>query len=115
MNMHPHAWPLYNITSLIGIKFTGEGVYFKPTLPKEEYKFSSPLIDFEKSSDGYTGKYYPKNNGTWKITIELESAEIKLYNKIEINGKKEKVTIDGNKIIFTGVSSTDTPLRWILT
>ena len=115
MNMHGHAWPLYNITSLIGIRFTGEGVNFKPTLPKEKYKFSSPLIDFEKFSVGYTGKYSPKNAGTWKITIELDSAEIKLYNKIEINGKKEKVTTDGNNIIFTGDSSTDEPLKWILT
>jgi hypothetical protein len=115
MNMHGHAWPLYNITSLIGIRFTGEGVNFKPTLPKEKYKFSSPLIDFEKFSEGYTGKYSPKNAGTWKITIELDSAEIKLYNKIEINGKKEKVTTEGNNIIFTGDSSTDEPLKWILT
>lgn len=115
MNMHPHAWPLYNITSLIGIKFTEEGVYFKPTLPKEEYKFSSPLIDFEKSSEGYTGKYQPKNGGTWKITLELDDTEVKLYSKIEINGKEEKFTTDGNKINFTGKSSADTPLRWILT
>jgi hypothetical protein len=115
MNMHPHAWPLYNITSLIGIRFTGEGVYFKPTLPKDEYKFSSPLIDFEKSSAGYKGKYSPKNAGTWKMTIELDSAEVKQYSTIEINGKEEKITADGNKIIFTGEGSAEIPLRWILT
>jgi len=113
-NLHPHAWPLYCTTKLIGTKFTSEGVEFTPTLPKDEYKFSSPLFGFEKSKDGYSGWYYPKVAGTWKISLKLNKDETKLFSTIEINEKEEKITIEGDKIIWSGISAPDKPFRWEL-
>ena len=112
--MHPHAWPLYSVTKLIGIQFTKEGLELTPTLPKDEYKFSSPLLGFEKSKDGYSGWYSPKVAGTWKISLKLNKDELNLYNTIEINEKEEKITIEGDKIIWSGISAPDKPFQWEL-
>jgi hypothetical protein len=70
-NMHPHAWPLYDIIKLIGLEFTEEGFILAPSLPKDEYD-------------------------------------------LEINGKEVKIIREGQFIIFSGESSPDKPLRWIL-
>jgi hypothetical protein len=114
MNMHPHAWPIYNITHLIGINFTKEGIELSPKLPKEEYKFSSPLFGFEKTKKGYVGWYNPKREGTWKIKIKLTPEEIKNFKTLEINDKQEKLIIKEDTLIFQGISRFDEPLRWIL-
>jgi len=53
MNMHPHAWPLYSAAKLLGLEFHEAGVSFKPDLPMTEYEFTSPLLGFKKSRDGY--------------------------------------------------------------
>ncbi|MHA1728246.1 MAG: GH36-type glycosyl hydrolase domain-containing protein [Promethearchaeota archaeon] len=116
LNMHPHAWPLYNIINLIGIQFTGYGIIFKPLFPKDEYEFKSPLIGFKKSKSGYSGWYFPKigGGGNWKITLLLSEDEIKSISAIKINGKEEKPVIDGNKVEWAGESTPDQPLRWEL-
>ncbi len=114
MNMHPHAWPLYTITKLIGIKFTIEGVEITPTLPKEEYHFSSPLIGLEKSSESYSGWYAPKISGTWKMTLNLAENEAKLFKTLIVNGKEEPILREAGKIIFKGASKPDKPLQWSL-
>ena len=53
MHMHPHAWPLYSAAKLLGLEFHEAGVSFKPDLPMTEYEFTSPLLGFKKSRDGY--------------------------------------------------------------
>ena len=50
MDMHPHAWSIYAIPKLLGVKFTPEGVELSPCLPKEAYRFESPLLRLEKNS-----------------------------------------------------------------
>jgi hypothetical protein len=114
MNMHPHAWALYSITKLIGIEFSTQGVDFAPALPKESYRFLSPLIDFEKSADGYSGKYAPKTAGTWRITLKLDQKELQRISGAEINGTKEKVATEGDRIVIQGDCTLDKPLRWVL-
>jgi hypothetical protein len=112
MNMHSHAWPLYNTTHLIGMKVTIEGIEFSPKLPKNEYEFSSPLIGFKKSKNGYFGWYYPKSKGKWKIKIKLSHENIKNLKTLEINGEKENLLIKEDTITFEGISSPKKPLRW---
>ncbi|MHA1489752.1 MAG: GH36-type glycosyl hydrolase domain-containing protein [Promethearchaeota archaeon] len=112
MNLHPHAWPIYNTINLIGLKATKDGLEFAPSLPKDEYKFSSPLVGFEKSKEGYSGWYAPNSAGSWKIIVKLSNEEINRYNKIEINNKEETIVKDGNKIVFSGTSAPDEPLSW---
>jgi len=112
LNLHPHAWPLYNIGHLLGITFTEDGVEFAPTLPKEEYSFTSSLIGFEKKNNSYTGWYDPLRGGTWKIRIKLPEHEKEMFNTILINGKQDSFTKDENSIIWEGESSQGKPLRW---
>lgn len=114
MNMHSHAWPLYTISKLIGIEFTSDGVKFKPTIPKDEYKFSSPLIGFEKSKEGYSGWYAPKVAGTWKFTLKLDDIELNLIENVEINGKEEEPIREDGAISWSGESKPERPLKWII-
>ena len=112
--MHPHAWPLYNVTHLIGIKFTLEGVEFTPNLPKDEYDFSTPLLGFKKSNDSYSGWYAPTVEGVWKITLALSESEAQLFKTLEINEKEEEFELQGNKIIWKGRSTINKPLQWLI-
>ncbi len=113
-NLHPHAWPLYCTTKLIGSKITSEGIEFVPTLPKEEYEFSSPVLGFKKSKNGYSGWYSPKVAGIWKISLKLNEDELKLFSNVEINGKEEKIAIEGDRIVWSGKSAPEKPFRWEL-
>ena len=113
-NLHPHAWPLFNTSSLIGVRFTRKGVELRPTLPKEQYKFSSPLLSLEKTKRGYSGWYNPKKGGNWTLSLELSKEEIDQFKTILINGKIAKFSIEENKIFWNGKSKIDKPLIWKL-
>ena len=112
MNLHPHAWPIYNIIHLMGIKATREGIEYKPILPIDEYTFSSPLVGLKKTKDGYLGWYFPKVAGKWKITLKLSKEEINRLKTLEVNGKKENIVLDRQNIIILGESTLEEPLSW---
>jgi hypothetical protein len=114
MNMHPHAWPLYTIGKLLGIEFTHQGVDFTPVIPKEEYRFSSPLIEFEKTRSGYNGQYAPMKSGEWQISITLDEEELRRFSNLEVNGKSENIVIEEGRIILSGEGGSENPLRWSL-
>jgi hypothetical protein len=103
---------LYDITRLIGITFTQEGVELRPTIPQDVYKFSSSLIGLEKTVSGYSGWYNPKKEATWKLSIELTNQELEKLGSISINGNKNEFAIMGNRVILTGESRFNTPLSW---
>ena len=114
MNMHPHAWPLYNITSLLGIQYTPVGFSMRPVIPFEEYFFKSPLLGFEKSKGKITGWYHPQVEGEWKISIELSDEEITQELSLSVNGKSHSLTKNKNQVEFSGESKANSPLRWEL-
>jgi hypothetical protein len=114
MNMHSHAWPLYSITKLVGLEFSTEGVDLAPAIPKQRFKFSSPLLDLEKTSEGYSGKYAPKVAGKCRVTLKLDQKELHRISRLEVSGKGEKVVREGDRIVFQGESTPDKPLRWVL-
>jgi len=114
MNLHSHAWPLYNTIHLIGAVFTVEGIEFTPIIPKEEYEFSSPLLGFKKSCDGYSGWYAPLVEGNWKISLIVDKDELKEFRNIEINGKEVELLIENNKLVLFGRSDPNNPLNWII-
>ena len=111
-NLHPHAWPLYDITRLIGINFTRNGVKLNPTLPKDEYKFSTLLIGLEKTKNGYLGWYNPKKEGTWKISLVLSNDDLKNIKSVIINGKESKYSTEKNHLYFYGENKLNEPLSW---
>ena len=113
-NLHPHAWPLYSITKLIGVKFNKNGLKIKPALPKEQYEFTSKLFGFIKSKDGYSGWYAPIKEGIWEISISLKESDIKDISKLEVNGIEQELTIEDDNIIWSGRSYLNKPLKWIL-
>jgi hypothetical protein len=115
MNMHIHAWPLYGAVKLLGVEFDELGLSFKPLLPLAEYEFSSPLLGFNKSANGYSGWYAPLKAGQWKVEIHLPDLELTRLARIEINGSIKPLDHSAKSIRFTGVSSPGTPLRWALT
>jgi len=112
MDLHPHAWPLYGTIHLIGAKFSTKGIELAPILPQNEYKFSSPILGFEKSKEGYSGWYSPLVEGTWMISLTLEREDLQARLSLKINDKEEKVVIEDGKITFRGGSKPNKPLRW---
>ncbi|MFX0061249.1 MAG: GH36-type glycosyl hydrolase domain-containing protein [Candidatus Hermodarchaeota archaeon] len=114
MCMHPHAWPLYTATKLIGLNLTPEGIEFSPTLPKDEYKFTSPLIGFEKTKDGYSGWYTPQVAGNWKISLKLSEDELKIFKTIKVNGKEEELKSSDGRLVWSGTGTPNKPLKWMI-
>ena len=113
MNMHPHAWPLYTITKLIGVEFTPEGLTLTPTLPLESYRFSSPLFGMEKTPQGYSGWYEPLVPGTYTIEFCPPQAESPRFARLEVNGSELAVQRSSSGTIsFSGESAPGKPLRW---
>jgi hypothetical protein len=112
MNLHSHAWPLYNIIHLIGAEFTGEGIRLKPIIPKEEYELSSPIFGFKKTHYEYSGWYLPLIAGNWKISIKVEKDELIQFKNIEINGKEMELIIENEMVIIFGRSDPNNPLKW---
>jgi hypothetical protein len=114
MNMHPHAWPLYTIPKLLGIEFNRQGVDLAPTLPKDVFKFSTPLIELEKTKEGYSGMYSPKSPGPWRMTLKLAKKELDRVTELLVNGKRVEIVREGDRIVWEGRSTQDARLRWIL-
>ncbi len=114
MNMHVHAWPLYSAAKLLGVDFHEQGIRFNPALPLAEYEFSSPLLGFRKSSQGYSGWYSPAVDGRWNIEIQLSESEMASLRHIKVNGLAEPLTQTAGTIRFAGESSRDKPLHWEL-
>ena len=112
MNLHSHAWPIYNTVHLIGLSFNMEGIELSPLLPKEKYEFSSPLLGFKKMVNGYSGWYAPLVKGKWKIKLKLCERELNNIEYLEINGKEENIVIEDGYVLFFGKSLLDNPLRW---
>ncbi len=111
LNLHPHAWPLFNTKHLIGVEFTKDGLKITPTLPFEEYSYSTPLFGFAKSKEGYSGWYAPKKEGEWKVTLKLSKKEMSKFSSVSINRIKESLLITEDKVLFTG---RGTPLKWAI-
>ncbi|MFW9804617.1 MAG: GH36-type glycosyl hydrolase domain-containing protein, partial [Candidatus Thorarchaeota archaeon] len=114
MNMHPHTWPLYTIGKLMGIEFNSKGVDLAPILPKDEYKFLTPLLELQKAKGGYSGKYSPKSSGLWRMSLKLDEQELKKMTVLLVNGREIDIVQEGNRIVWEGQSTTDEPLIWNL-
>ena len=116
MNMHPHAWPLYSAAKLLGIEFTQKGLTIRSLLPLESYRFTSPLLGFNKSRRGYEGWYGPSGSGgagTWTITLKLPLEEARKFTRKQVNGLETPLHLapDGS-IEIEGASSPGKPLHW---
>ena len=114
MNLHPHAWPIFNLIHLIDAQFTKDGIEITPSLPKEEYFFESPLFGFSKSKQGYTGWYAPCIPGKWTISLNFKKEKFTDFKFLKINNKEEEFKIKENCIIITGNSTPDKPFTWEL-
>jgi hypothetical protein len=112
MNMHPHAWPLYSAAKLLGLAFQENGVSFQPTLPLAEYEFSSPLLGFKKTKDGYSGWYAPSASGHWDYEIQLPDSEVARFRQVKINGQKQRLSSPAQEIRFSGESKPGAPFYW---
>jgi len=115
MNMHPHAWPLYSAAKLLGLEFHETGVNFRPDLPLPDYEFSSSLLGFQKSRNGYSGWYAPSTAGLWHIEISVPESESTKLTKITVNGVTTTPKLNGKQIRFSGESKHGKPLRWEVT
>jgi Glycosyl hydrolase 36 superfamily, catalytic domain/Glycosyltransferase family 36 len=115
MNMHPHAWPLYSAAKLLGLEFHESGVNFKPDLPLSEYEFTSALLAFKKSKEGYSGWYAPATAGRWDIELRLSSAEAGRMRQVRINGSTTPLHRPTQVIRFTGESGPGKPMYWEIT
>ena len=112
MNMHSHAWPLYSAAKLLGLEFHENGINFRPDLPLPQYEFSSPLLGFRKSTDGYSGWYASKMAGQWNIEIVLPDADRARLRQITVNGVTQPLKAKEHGIRFRGESKISAPLRW---
>jgi hypothetical protein len=114
MNMHPHAWPLYDVPKLVGLDFTPDGFELSPSLPKQSYQIASPLFGLEKSEDGYSGWYAPVASGEWTVRITFPEQEQRRWSEVWVNGEKGSLQLSGTAVTFRGASSPEAPLRWVL-
>ena len=116
MNMHPHAWPLYSAAKLLGIEFTPKGMILRPAIPLGAYRFTSPLVGFEKSPQGYEGWYAPPAKaGRWTLTLYLPLERARLMRRMVTNGAESPVnTAADGSIAIEGESAPGRPLRWSL-
>ena len=113
MNMHPHAWPLYDTIKLIGVEFTPNGLILSPVLPQDAYTFGSPLLGLEKSKKGNSGWYAPLKAGTWQISLNLPEQERGRFTRLEVNGQERPLKVNAEGLIqFSGDSIPGRPLRW---
>ena len=112
MNLHPHAWPVYDTVKLIGAKFTSAGVELSPCLPQDAYRFSSPLLGLEKSALGYSGWYAPSTAGHWKVSLFDRTLGDEQQLKVRVNGDEAQAERLPGGCSFWGDSSPGQPLRW---
>ena len=115
MNLHSHAWPLYGTVKLLGIEFTPDGVKLAPTLPKQTYRFASPLLGLEITLAGYSGWYAPSVRGNWQIILRLPDPVKGDTSRLVVNGQEHALKIgpDGS-LQFSGESTPGQPLHWSL-
>jgi hypothetical protein len=112
MNMHPHAWPLYDVVKLFGLEFTSDGFQINPSFPKD-YHFDSPLISLKKEGNSLGGKYNPMIPGEWKIIVQ--GMDISEYKSLTVNGVAAVLNVNGKgELIIQGSSTMDSPLKWEL-
>jgi hypothetical protein len=115
MDMHPHAWPLYDVVKLLGAEFTPAGLELAPVIPLEKYAFQTPLLGLEKSDGCYNGWYMPGKGGRWQINLLLPEGERARVTKLEVNGQSQPLEWDAQgRLSFSGESLTDQPLRWVV-
>ena len=114
MNMHPHCWPLYSALKLVGLELSLKGLEFSPRLPLKEYRLSSPLIGFAKSTGGFSGWYAPLKEGEWHILLRLPGSERYGAAEAEVNGQKVNVEREGQVFLLKGRGGQEKPLRWSL-
>ncbi|MFW9849121.1 MAG: GH36-type glycosyl hydrolase domain-containing protein [Candidatus Thorarchaeota archaeon] len=114
MNMHPHAWPQYSLTKLMGIEFNPYGIDITPTLPKNKYRFTTPLLEIEREPSSFRGRYSPISGGVWKISLKLQDVDTDSITKLIVNGVDSEYTIEEGAIVFSGESSMNKPLEWKL-
>jgi hypothetical protein len=115
MNMHPHAWPLYDVPRLLGVKFSVEGVDLAPCLPLPAYRFESPLLGLVKSSHGYNGWYAPDKAGEWQFRLHLPEVERQRFTRLIVNGEEQMLGWTEDCLQWSGMSLPGSPLRWSLT
>ena len=112
MNMHPHAWPLYDISKLVGLEFTKDGFRVNPSFPVD-YSFESPLISLKKKDGQLGGSYNPLVPGEWTITVT--GLNISEYSRLVINDTVADLNVNENReLIITGSSTGESPLTWEL-
>jgi hypothetical protein len=115
MNMHPHAWTLYDVVKLLGVEFTPAGVELRPSLPQPEYQLTSPLLGVVRSAGGYEGWYAPRAEGTWEIGVALPDGDGARPSRATVNGLPTPVDRDERGVIrLSGRGGPAQPLRWSL-
>lgn len=112
MNMHTHAWMLYNATNLAGINFTPEGIEYAPCLSFKEYSFETPLVGLIKTKEGYSGWYNPIGKGDFKMSINLKKDELKAIKLLEVNGIRINFEINNNIIEWIGKKTHKKRIEW---
>jgi hypothetical protein len=107
MNTHSHAWPLYSATRLLGLEFHENGINFRPDLPLSQYEFTSPLLGFEKSHDGYSGWYAPAVAGHWSIDILLRGVDRARLRQVTVTVLARRcIPISGKSVSAVKASQT---------
>lgn len=109
LNLHPHAWPLYNASDFVVQRFTGDGVVLNPRLPEKAYRFDSPLLTLSRDSEGYSGCYAPVSEKENRIVLILPP-----------NERTGRLTIGGNDACFEAIEggitfSVSSRQRWAWT
>lgn len=115
LNLHSHACSLYSASKLLGLEFDETGLRLNLNLPKDEYRFDSPLLGVVKARNRFEGWYKPSKPGTWSLRIRLEPDAAATLRHAEVNGRRVELRRqpDGT-VTLTGAGGPVTALRWNL-
>lgn len=103
--VHPHAWPLYDTMKFLQLEFTKEGLRMTPSVPRDEYKVTSKLIEYKQTNNKISGYYNPLIAGEYTISIDLSNVG-RNFSKLIVNGNEQKIDLDREAIIFKGEANT---------
>jgi len=89
LNLHTHTWQQYTLFKLLGLEFTADGLSFRPVIPKESYRITSRLLNFEKNGDCYTISYRPLQKMELNLSLTTEHGT----KTLRVEAPFENVTI----------------------
>jgi hypothetical protein len=99
MCLHSHAWPLYALMKLCGIRFNSQGISIDPRLPYPDFKLTTRLVGISYQPDTISGHYAPLGPVEAEITLRLPESW-QATPQVKVDGQPVSASRSGNRLTF---------------